>query len=308
MNLRGVLAFLLTHVIAVTASAVLIDGLNGALDVAPFPEPVLDHIGVRGGLSAIYLGNGIVLTANHCGPGDVWFGGQLYHYVPGSAVRLVNDDGTYADLMMFEVHPRPNLPELPIVSSRPLVGSVVKLAGNGFDRGPSLVWDPNGSGAPGPTGGYAWAPSSSVRWGHNVLEVVPTARVFNTIALGTIFHSGLLWPEAQAVTGDSGGGVFALTLLGGWQLAGVMIGITQYAGQPPNTSFYGQKTYFADAAYYRPQLVDAVDLPEPGGALGAGAALLFLLACKRREAARAARRSGAKAKRWPPGSTVTRKS
>ena len=42
---------------------------------APFPEPVLDNIGVRGGLSAIYLGNGVVLTANHVGAGDVSFGG-----------------------------------------------------------------------------------------------------------------------------------------------------------------------------------------------------------------------------------------
>src|SRR5262245_11643746 len=130
MNLRTAIAFVLTHVMAVTASAVLIDGLDGALDLAPFPEPVLDNVGVRGGLSAIDLGNGIVVTANHVGAGDVTFGGTLYRYVPGSAERLVNADGTYADLLMFEIYPRPNLPELPILPSRPLIATPLLMAGN----------------------------------------------------------------------------------------------------------------------------------------------------------------------------------
>ena len=49
---------------------------------------MLDNLGVRGGLSAIYLGNGVVLTANHVGAGDVSFGGTVYPYLPGTAVRL----------------------------------------------------------------------------------------------------------------------------------------------------------------------------------------------------------------------------
>lgn len=154
---RAALASALAFVFSAAASAVLIDGAAGSCDVAPFPEPVLASIGIRGGLSAIYLGNGVVLTANHVGAGDVSFDGAVYPYVPGSAIRLANADGSYADLLMFEVYPRPDLPDLDIPVLSPPYGSPLLVAGNGLDRGNPLVWDPNGSYSPGPTGGYAWA-------------------------------------------------------------------------------------------------------------------------------------------------------
>src|SRR5207244_7807768 len=131
-------AFALAFVIPVTVSAVLIDGIDGSADVAPFPDPTLDCVGTRGGLSAIYVGNGVVLTANHVGAGDVAFAGTLYRYVPGSAVRLTNLDGTYADLLMFEIYPKPDLPALPIDPVRPASQSLLLVAGNGLDRGCGL--------------------------------------------------------------------------------------------------------------------------------------------------------------------------
>ena len=187
---------------------------------------------------------------------------------------------------MFEIYPRPDLPALEIPLVSPVYGSVLLVAGNGRDRGNPLVWDPNGSYSPGPTGGYAWAASSHVRWGINNLEVYPAGgHVFNTRAFGSFFDAGRALPEAQAVTGDSGGGVFTLSPLGEWQLAGVILGIVQYSGQPAGTSFFGQRTYYADLAYYRPQLEDAVALPEPDRMLAPGAGLLGLLAVRRRRAA-----------------------
>jgi hypothetical protein len=273
--------------LSAAASAVLIDGEDGSRDIAPFSQPVIENVGVRGSLSAIYVGRGVVLTANHVGPGDVTFAGTVYPYVPESAIQLANPDGSYADLLMFEVDPRPDLPDLDIPVLCPAFGSLLLMAGNGLDRGDPLVWDPNGGYSPGPTGGYAWAPSRHVRWGTNNVEVYPSGgKVFNTRAFGSYFDPGRPLPESQAVTGDSGGGVFALSLLGEWQLAGVILGIVQYSGQPGGTSFYGQRTYYADLAYYRPQINDAVTLPEPERMLAPGAALLaWLGACRRRAAA-----------------------
>src|SRR5258705_11595049 len=126
--LRAVVIFALALLISVAASAVLIDGIDGNADTAPFPEPVLQNLGVRGGLSAIYLGNGVVLTANHVGAGDVTFEGTVYPYVPGSAIQLANPDGSYADLLMFEVYPRPDLPDLDIPVLSPALGSLLLVA------------------------------------------------------------------------------------------------------------------------------------------------------------------------------------
>lgn len=288
--LRAALALVIASVFSVAASAVLIDGSDGSCDTTLLPQPELSNIGNRGGLSAIYLGGGVVLTANHVGAGDVSFDGTVYPYVPGSAVQLANGDGTYADLLMFEIYPWPDLPDLSIPALTPVYGSLLLVAGNGRDRGNPLVWDPNGSYSPGPTNGYAWAPSAHTCWGNNNVEVYPAGgKVFNTRAFGSYFDAGRALPESQAATGDSGGGVFTLSPLGEWQLAGVILGIVQYSGQPAGTSFYGQRTYYADLAYYRPQINDAVALPEPERMLAPGAALLGWLAVRRRRAAAAAR-------------------
>ena len=279
--IRAALTFSLALVIAVDASAVLIDGDDGAGCVAPFPVEPLYHVGVRGGLSAIYLGNGVVLTANHVGAGDVDFGGRVYSDVPGTAVRLANPDGTDADLLMFAIYPRPDLPDLAITTARPAYLAQLLIAGNGLDRGAELWWDPNGTSPPGVTEGFRWASASHVRFGTNNLEVVPQSRVFNTEVFGSYFDAGQSEPEAQAVVGDSGGAAFSLSPLGEWELSGVIIGISKYSGQPANTSFFGNKTYYADLAYYRSQLLDAIELPEPHGALAAGAVLLAGLASRR---------------------------
>ena len=279
--LRAALASL-ALVIAMPVSAVLIDGVDGDANTAPFPAGVLDHVGTRGALSAIYLGNGVVLTAAHVGPGSVAFSGAVYPYVPGTEVRLQNQDGTYADLLVFEIYPRPDLPGLAIATARPAYASLLLIAGNGLDRGSALWWDPNGASAPGMTAGYHWDGTSHVRWGTNHVELNPGYRVFNTEAFGSEFTEGEQAPEAQAVVGDSGGAAFSHAGPAGWRLAGVILGISQYTGQPANTTFFGQRTYYADLASYRDQLVDAVELPEPRGAFAAGVAFLALLAREKR--------------------------
>ena len=284
-DLRAALALVLTLQIAASAQAVLIDGLDGSMNVSPYPDPILNYVGLRGALSAVYLGNGVVLTANHVGPGSVTFGSTVSEYVPGTMVRLQNSDGTQADLIVFEVYPPPDLPPLEIAPLTPLYGSLLLMIGDGVDRGAPLVWDPNGTYAPGPTGGYAWAPGNHLRWGFNNFEVYPAGgKIYNTQALGSFFDGNRMLPEAQATPGDSGGAVFALSLLGDrWLLAGIMLGITQYSGQPASSTFYGQKTYFANLAYYRPALDDMVALPEAEHALVPAIAVLAVLGWRRRQ-------------------------
>jgi hypothetical protein len=287
--LRAALLAAAGLVCSAAASAVLLAGPDGAGHVAPFDQPIVANIGVRGCCSAIYLGRGIVLTANHVGPGEVVFAGGVHPYLPGTEVRIRNADGTDADLLIFEVYPRPDLPALDLPAASPAPGSPLLSAGNGVNRGDPLIWDPNGASAPGPTSGYAWASGSNVRWGNNDLEVYPAGgRVFNTYAFGSNFDDDRTLAEAQAVIGDSGGAVFALGS-GGWNLAGVILGIVQYSGQPANTSFFGQRTWYADLAYYRLQLESAVAMPESDRTLAPALVLLGWLAGRRRRTAASGR-------------------
>jgi hypothetical protein len=273
------------------ASAVLIatgDG-NGNAWPSPYPSPLLRHAGTIGALSAIYLGNGVVLTAQHVGPGDFEWFGISYPWVRGSELLLRNPDRSNSHLLMFAIDPHPNLPPLPIVPATPQLGMRLVVIGNGRSRGPLVSWDPNGTYPPGLTDGYAWASGQVLRWGTNHVEMFPTGRIFNTYAFASAFQTQQRGPEAQAVTGDSGGAAFVYdpTLDPEFALAGVILATSSWAGQPAETSFFGQYTYYADLAYYRAELENAVALPEPSGALAAGAVLLFALAVSRRACAAA---------------------
>ena len=67
-----ILASLLSLWLTGAASAVIIDSSDGTGNTAaPSPDPGWSYVGTRGGLTAVYLGDGWVLTANHVGAGDV---------------------------------------------------------------------------------------------------------------------------------------------------------------------------------------------------------------------------------------------
>ena len=60
--------------------------------------------------------------------------------------------------------------------------------------------------------------------------------------------------EAQAVTGDSGGAVFARDG-GRIVLAGVILMRSEHPGQPAESALYGNRTFAADLSAYRAQLI-----------------------------------------------------
>src|SRR5215468_8288263 len=100
---------------AAAASAVLIDSGDGyGNTTAPSPDPGWSYVArfAQNSLSAVYLGNGWMLTANHNGAADVLLDGVVYPYVPGTAVVL-NDPlppHSPVDLLMYQISPHPDWP------------------------------------------------------------------------------------------------------------------------------------------------------------------------------------------------------
>jgi hypothetical protein len=247
------------------AAAVIIDSGDGTGNTdAPPIDPGWANVGSLGGLSAVYVGNGWVLTANHVPVGPVELDGLLYDPLPGAGavVQLGNGDGSMADLKLFAVTPTPDLPMLPLRSTPAPVGSPVLMVGRGRDRGDPFAWDPNGASPPGLIGGYAWGAGARMRWGVNRVEGYPGIEIFDTVCFFTRFDSDDAVHEAQAAVGDSGGAVFVYDGVG-WQLAGVMFAIESFDGQPAQTALYGNLTWAADLSFYHDDIVDVVMLPEP---------------------------------------------
>lgn len=264
---------------AAPAHSVIIDSGDGTGNTtAPPDDPGWDHLGKVGGLSGVYLGNGWMLTANHVALNTVTLAGSTYAPVVGSEIRLSNGDGSFADLKVFALHGLPNLPLLPIRTTTPPIGTPLVMAGRGRDRGAVTSWNPAGPG--GPYGGYLWETTNTLRWGTNEVEGYPSSDPFDTVSFYSVFDENLppaTQHEAQAASGDSGGAVW-IDDGGGWELAGILFAIESYAGQPSQTSLYGNLSYAADLSFYEAEISEIVALPEPDAISGllAGGALLAL--------------------------------
>jgi hypothetical protein len=212
----------------------------------PAPDPGWANIGRRNsGYPAIYLGNGWVITAGHVGAGDVVLGGVTHRAVPESAIRLGTGDGPpAADLVVFRIEPRPDLPALPIRPTPPEVGDRALLVGAGCNRGEPTSW--NGQ------KGWTWGPVTTLRWGTNRVAMVGIevpAGGNLTPGFAVRFDPGGTRFEAQAAMGDSGGAVF-IPRKGRYELAGVLIAVAGFPGQPPNTAFYGNLSTAADLSAF----------------------------------------------------------
>jgi len=271
--------FVLLFLITSPAFAVTIDSGDGSGNTsAPSNDPGWDNVGTReaNALSVVYLGDRWVLTASHVGAGSVNLGGSSYEQaLPLEHYLVGNGDGTNADLLLFRLRDLPPLPSLTLTTSALNAGppatkaTEVVMIGNGRDRPISKTyWDAawNETTAPGTYAGYKTVSNKTMRWGTNRVSALnvdidpicgvtdpsnTSCRPTNTFRL--IFDSGLpTTDECRANSGDSGGAVFRESSPGQWELAGIMIAIDSYSGQPSTAyTVYGTSTYAADLWNYR---------------------------------------------------------
>ncbi len=262
------------------ASAVLIGtGAGTGNTTPPANDFGFDNVGIFGSGSAVYLGNGWVLTAAHVyngsggTPSQAWFDDSFYKVVPNSGVQLTNPPGVagsqYTDLEMFKLSTLPPLPSVTIAPTAPAVGWQVVMDGNGRDRTNNQMeywtptWQP--SSTPTPLAGDIWGNTQSLRWGTNVIDLAGTTQGIYPnyeLAFMTTFDAHGTAYESQGTPGDSGGGVFHQDPnTGVWSLAGIMFSTTSLPGQPWATAAFGNTTWSADLFYYRTQIYQTMALP-----------------------------------------------
>ena len=249
MRERAALIALLLSIASLDANAVLIEnGGPRSNETAPFSEPGWRHVGVGNGLTVVYLGQGWVLSAAHVGEIKVAIDGGVYFPIPGSRVVLEHSKGTPSDVVVFRIDPYPAaLPDLAIRDEPVKPGELALLVGHGRDRGEALQGQP---------GGFRWARTKGKRWGTNHVELAELdipAFGKTTRSFYTEFSQGGSPHEAQATPGDSGGPAFTRRD-DRWELSGVMWGSGGVAGQRPETTPYGSRTFVADLSFYRDQI------------------------------------------------------
>ncbi|MFQ5415568.1 MAG: hypothetical protein ACE5FL_00825 [Myxococcota bacterium] len=276
-----------TLLLTASAAAVIIETGDGTGNTsAPVgDDPGFGYVGVAGGATGVYLRNGWVLTANHVATGGTFLlDGVQYTEIPGSATRISNGDGTWADLKVFQLSVDPGLPALAIRDNPALPSGVVYMIGRGTDRGASTdsddptVWTNPPPPLPSPPiEGFKWAGTRTVRWGTNIVEGEYPYASLGTYNIYTTFDPPPdTSDESQGANGDSGGAVFAVDE-GVWELAGIMLYVANYPGQFGNTSsLYANDTISADLSYYRQEILAATAVPEPSGRLMLAAGAVFL--------------------------------
>jgi hypothetical protein len=89
--------------------------------------------------------------------------------------------------------------------------------------------------------------------------------------------------EAQALIGDSGGGLFHKRTDGMWELTGILDAISTFNGQPGQTAVYGNATVAIDIATYQAQIAAIIPEPASGAMLVLGFSAIFLGIRRNRE-------------------------
>lgn len=252
------------------APAVIIQTTTGTGNTtAPPDDPGWSAVGFLGIGTGVYVGDGWVLTAAHVGAGPITLAGTTYQAAAGSSVRLTNGGGAglsaETDLVMYRLATIPaGIAGVPIGAATPALGTPVTMIGAGRNRQPGLTeWSVNTAVKPwtwtevtsgGNAAGYKATATRSLRWGTNALSGTGewiSYGLGDVKSIVTTFDDLRGTAEAQASYGDSGGGVFAKRG-SAWELAGLMVVVDGYSGQPDpgSTAVFGDVTYSVDLSYY----------------------------------------------------------
>jgi hypothetical protein len=177
----------------------------------------------------------------------------MYEADVKSRERVLNPDGTAADLMLFRIDPVPDLPSLEISAESPPLESPIVMVGSGLGRGETMT----GQGRV----GFSWQEPSVKRWGTSTVhEHLHDQSIGNTDVFATRFSIAKTAHEAQAAHGDSGGAAFAY-LENRWQLVGILLAVDNHNGQPVRSAVYGNRTMIADLARYSQIIQGITDAP-----------------------------------------------
>ena len=251
MSARLLIFIALTLLASPAGALVLASGTGSGNTTAPADDFGFANVG-KSRESAVYLGSGWLITANHVAHESVVLEGVRYETLPKSKVRLRNYRARISpDLAMFRLREVPDLPSLPIRPMPPEVGQLVFLAGNGYGSDAAAEFRGNP--------GWSWSNEKHLRWGTNTVRTVGliiTVKQGNaTSAFETDFSGGQATKhEAQVAVGDSGGGAF-IKRGDTWELAGVLFAADRNPEQPKRTSIQGNLTLIADLSVYRDQIL-----------------------------------------------------
>jgi hypothetical protein len=189
----------------------------------------------------------------------------------------------------------PSLPVVNLATTTPSIGAGVIMAGFGRNRVQDAATNANTSDAVTVTDGTGYSTTSPQlkRWGTNEtvqVNLLPVATLdlngLPTVSFPSVFDqpaSGewLTNNEAQAVLGDSGGGVFDTN----GTLLGIIVAVS---GSDKTDAAFGETTWFADVATYKTAIDSAIGytlVPEPSTTalllFGLGGAVFFALRRRR---------------------------
>jgi hypothetical protein len=290
------LAFASLLAFGLPARAVIIAPGDGTQNTSQGTMPNgWNNVGTVDGASAIYLGQGWVITAYHVGGvglnTPVTFASAGTFHSDGQVVRL-KTGANNADLQMFHLSATPNLPSLTIAAASPAPATLIYMAGYGRNRAADLTYysvtgpsnNPTWTELPDSTGanmsGYKYASGNTKRWGTNLTIDDPdnpgnTTAIVDVLTRGNHSFTQVFFAdfsangtssEAQLADGDSGGGIFD----SGNNLLGLINYKGTFTNQPaydPNvsgstdTAIFGNLSDMADLSAYRSQILAV--LPEP---------------------------------------------
>ncbi len=233
--------------------------------------------------TAVYVGNGYVLTANHTNSGYIILGtddptgGTTYNTLAGTSTRLLNPNGSNSELRLFRIND-PGLQRLYIYDKTITGNEQAMMIGTGLERGSGYKSYEFNSSHPGVDGhGYDWAATRDKTWANNKVNSVNLdyggINLGNTISgLSPFVAFDVLFDQngdGQATGMDSGSALFIYDNDDArWELAGIAVITGTYQNQPAQTSMLGQNTIYIDLTQYADQ-INPVTL-QPGDANGDG--------------------------------------
>lgn len=254
---------------------VITTGDGSGNTAAPADDPGFQHVAKVNGASAVYLGNRWLITAAHVGAGVTTIGETEYQ--PEESHQLTNPDtptglSEMTDLLLYRITEDPGLRSLYLSCSTPQLGSEIVMIGAGRTRLAALthwsvtvfggdnndIWKEVGKNDFNVRfSGYQTSDDYNSRWGQNIVSLTnsrKTSAAGDVLLFHTNFEESLPFStdhEAQAVLGDSGGGVFQKNY-STWELVGVMQSVRTLDNQPGNmqTAVFQNKSLIADVAQY----------------------------------------------------------